>query len=69
MATPCDISFYKELIEEKKTVNVYLKNKLQHTGVILEEGERAIIMEDTNELTKGKRRMIYKGAIVEIEES
>lgn len=66
----CDVDFYEELIKDKKRVRVHLKGpKDPREGVITKESERVIILVATDVSTReSHRHMIYKGAIMEVEE-
>ena len=67
---PCDIAFFEDVIQKGKKVRIVLKGpKESPEGVIVQESERAIILVVTDGLTNAtKRRLIYKGAIMEVEE-
>ena len=67
---PCDIEFYEEVIKGNQKVRVHLRGPKEPVeGVIVKESERAIIFLVTDGRTKQtKRRLIYKGAIMEVEE-
>ena len=67
---PCDIEFFEDVIQKGKKVRIVLKGpKESPEGVVVKESERAIILEVTDGPTKKTRRLlIYKGAIMEVEE-
>ena len=67
---PCDIEFYEGLIKANQKVRVHLKGpKEPREGVIIQESERVIILVATDgSKNESHQHMIYKAAIMEVEE-